>query len=179
MIFVFPSILLKQSNRSFLNSLALNNIEVIKGTGGGNYIKEVYKDFLLGLDEDELLERFNIIYSKEDRNVKQPIALQGVSQPAEGYLKLKFDYKDGILPRSIISFHYSQNGKSGSVFTFVGDSKKTSRLFLTKPTFFATIMLNVFKTLLIALRNTQIELFNIVVISECFRITFHNYTSIF
>ena len=112
MIFVFPSILLKQSNRSFLNSLALNNIEVIKGTGGGNYIKEVYKDFLLGLDEDELLERFNIIYSKEDRNVKQPIALQGVSQPAEGYLKLKFDYKDGILPRSIISFHYSQNGKS-------------------------------------------------------------------
>ena len=112
MIFVFPSILLKQSNRSFLNSLALNNIEVIKGTGGGNYIKEVYKDFLLGLDEDELLERFNIIYSKEDRNVKQPIALQAVSQPAEGYLKLKFDYKDGILPRSIVSFHYSQNGKN-------------------------------------------------------------------
>ena len=57
--------------------------------------------------------------------------------------------------------------------------EKTSRLFLTKPTFFATIMLNVFKTLLIALRNTQIELFNIVVISECFRITFHNDTSIF
>ena len=112
MVFVFPSILLKQSNRSFLNGLALNNIEVIEGTGGGNYIKEVYKDFLLGLDEGELLEKFNIIYLKEDRNVKQPIATQGVSQPAEGYLKLKFDYKDGILPRSIVSFHYSQNGKS-------------------------------------------------------------------
>ena len=112
MVFVFPSILLKQSNRSFLNGLALNNIEVIEGTGGGNYIKEVYKDFLLGLDEGELLEKFNITYSKEDRNVKEPIATQGVSQPAEGYLKLKFDYKDGILPRSIVSFHYSQNGKS-------------------------------------------------------------------
>ena len=112
MVFVFPSILLKQSNRSFLNGLALNNIEVIEGTGGGNYIKEVYKDFLLGLDEGELLEKFNIIYSKEDRNFKQPIVTQGISQPAEGYLKLKFDYKDGILPRSIVSFHYSQNGKS-------------------------------------------------------------------
>ena len=112
MVFVFPSILLKQSNRSFLNGLALNNIEVIEGTGGGNYIKEVYKDFLLGLDEGELSEKFNITYSKEDRNFKQPIATQGVSQPAEGYLKLKFDYKDGILPRSIVSFHYSQNGKS-------------------------------------------------------------------
>jgi hypothetical protein len=112
MVFVFPSILLKQSNRSFLNGLALDNIEVIEGTGGGNYIKEVYKDFLLGLNEGELLEKFNITYSKEDRNVKQPIATQSVSQPAEGYLKLKFDYKDGILPRSIVSFHYSQNGKS-------------------------------------------------------------------
>ena len=112
MIFVFPSILLKQSNRSFLNGLALNNIEVIEGTGGGNYIKEVYKDFLLGLDESEILEKFNITYSKEDRNVKEPKAPEVTSQPVEGYLKLKFDYKDGILPRSIVSFYYSQNGKS-------------------------------------------------------------------
>ena len=29
-----------------------------------------------------------------------------------GYLKLKFDYRDNILPRSIISFFYSDNGKS-------------------------------------------------------------------
>ena len=104
MIFVFPSILLKQSNRSFLNGLALNNIEVIEGTGGGNYIKEVYKDFLLGLDEDEVLEEFNITYSKEDRNVQQPKVPEVASQAVEGYLKLKIDYKDGILPRSVVSF---------------------------------------------------------------------------
>ena len=33
-------------------------------------------------------------------------------EPAEGYLKLKFDYKDGVLPRSVISFYHSQNGIS-------------------------------------------------------------------
>ena len=42
-IFIFPSIFLKQSNRSFLNNLAINNLELFEGSGGGNYIKEVYK----------------------------------------------------------------------------------------------------------------------------------------
>jgi hypothetical protein len=32
------------------------------------------------------------------------------NEPAEGYLKLKFDHKDGVLPRSIISFYHSENG---------------------------------------------------------------------
>ena len=40
-IYIFPSIFLKQSNRSFLNNLAINNIEIFEGAGGGNYIKEV------------------------------------------------------------------------------------------------------------------------------------------
>ena len=44
--FIFPSIFLKQSNRSFLNNLAINNLELFEGSGGGNYIKEVYKDYL-------------------------------------------------------------------------------------------------------------------------------------
>ena len=59
---------MKQSNRSFLNNLAINNLELFEGSGGGNYIKEVYRDYLLGLDDDEILEKFNISYSEKDKN---------------------------------------------------------------------------------------------------------------
>ena len=109
-IFIFPSIFLKQSNRSFLNNLAISNLELFEGSGGGHYIKEVYKDYLLGLDEDEILEKFNIVYSENDKKNHTKNATQNEIDPAEGYLKLKFDYKDGVLPRSVVSFYYSQNG---------------------------------------------------------------------
>ena len=109
-IFLFPSIFLKQSNRSFLNNLAINNIELFEGTGGGNYIKEVYREYLLGLDEDEVFEKFNIVYSDKDRSIILPNSEEEVDEPAEGYLKLEFDYKDGLLPRSVISFFHSKNG---------------------------------------------------------------------
>ena len=109
-IFIFPSIFLKQSNRSFLNNLAINNLELFEGSGGGNYIKEVYRDYLLGLDDDEILEKFNISYSEKDKNNHTSNTTQKENEPAEGYLKLKFDYKDGVLPRSIISFYHSVNG---------------------------------------------------------------------
>ena len=109
-IFMFPSIFLKQSNRGFLNNLAINNLELFEGSGGGNYIKEVYRDYLLGLDNDEILEKFNISYSEKDKNNHTSNTTQKENEPAEGYLKLKFDYKDGVLPRSIISFYHSVNG---------------------------------------------------------------------
>ena len=109
-IFIFPSIFLKQSNRSFLNNLAISNLELFEGSGGGHYIKEVYKDYLLGLDEDEILEKFNIVYSENDKKNHTKNATQNEIDPDEGYLKLKFDYKDGVLPRSVVSFYYSQNG---------------------------------------------------------------------
>jgi len=109
-IFLFPSIFLKQSNRSFLNNLAINNIQLFEGTGGGNYIKEVYREYLLGLDEDEIFEKFNIVYSDKDRSIILPNSEEEVDEPAEGYLKLEFDYKDGLLPRSVISFFHSKNG---------------------------------------------------------------------
>ena len=109
-IFIFPSIFLKQSNRSFLNNLAINNLELFEGTGGGNYIKDVYRDYLLGLDDDEILEKFNISYSEKDKTNQTSDTTQKGIEPAEGYLKLKFDYKDGVLPRSIISFYHSVNG---------------------------------------------------------------------
>ncbi len=109
-IFIFPSIFLKQSNRSFLNNLAINNLEYFEGSGGGHYIKEVYKDYLLGLDDDEILEKFNIVYSENDKNNHIKNVIQNEIDPAEGYLKLKFDYKDGVLPRSVVSFYHSNNG---------------------------------------------------------------------
>jgi hypothetical protein len=109
-IYIFPSIFLKQSNRTFLNNLAINNLELFEGSGGGNYIKEVYKDYLLGLDDEEILNKFNIVYNEKDKeNLSTNIPEKDID-PAEGYLKLKFDYKDGLLPRSVITFYHSQNG---------------------------------------------------------------------
>ena len=51
-IYLLPSVFLKQSNRFFLNSLAIENVKPFKGVGGGNYIKEVYREYLVTLDED-------------------------------------------------------------------------------------------------------------------------------
>ena len=107
---LFPSIFLKQSNRSFLNSLAVNNIELISGIGGGNYIKEVYKEYLVTLDEEELRSRFNIAYSKEEIALFVNEETEETPQETKGFLKLKFDYKDGFLPRTVISFYHSSNG---------------------------------------------------------------------
>ena len=110
LVFIYPSIFLKQSNRTFLNNLAISNIELFIGTGGGNYIKEVYKDYLVTLDEDELLDKFNISYSSSEKQVKNKIVSEQINQEAEGFLKLNFDHKDGFLPRSVLSFYHSNNG---------------------------------------------------------------------
>tara|TARA_Y100000992_G_scaffold293507_1_gene252208 strand:+ start:479 stop:2455 length:1977 start_codon:yes stop_codon:yes gene_type:complete len=110
-IFTFPSIFLKQSNRSYLNQLGLQNVELFNGVGGGNYIKNVYKDFLIELDDMELKERFNITYSsKEKINHKVVEESNNSNQYVSGYLKLDFDYRDGILPKSKISFYFSNDG---------------------------------------------------------------------
>ena len=111
-IYIFPSIFLKESNRSFLNSLGLQNAELFTGVGGGNYIKSVYKDYLITLEDDVLIEQFNISYPERDNLVDSINDETSLPVPAEGYLKLKFDYKDNILPRSTISFHYSDDGVS-------------------------------------------------------------------
>ena len=46
-VYINPSIFLKQTNRGFLNELGFNNASLIQGTGGGNYIKSVYKEYLV------------------------------------------------------------------------------------------------------------------------------------
>ncbi len=109
-IYIFPSIFLKESNRSFLNSLGVQNTEVFTGVGGGNYIKSVYKDYLITLEEEVLSEQFNISYPDSDNKSRVVTDDKSSSAPAEGYLKLKFDYQDNFLPRSIISFFYSDDG---------------------------------------------------------------------
>ena len=109
-IFLFPSIFLKQSNRGYLNSIAIINIEILNGTGGGNYIKEVYKDYLVTLDEDILINRFDIEYSTNQKKYTKELIDDNSENPAGGYLKMEFDYRDNILPRSIVSFFFSNNG---------------------------------------------------------------------
>ena len=109
-IYVFPGIFLKESNRSFLNSLGTKNTEVFIGTGGGNYVKNVYKEYLITLDDDVLFEEFNITYSAEDKEKTLVPENEDISGPVDGFLKLEFDYMDNLLPRSIVSFYYSNNG---------------------------------------------------------------------
>jgi hypothetical protein len=111
-IYTFPSIFLKQSNRSFLNNLAINNIEVFTGTGGGNYIKEVYEEYLVTLSDKELLDRFNIKYSESITNSYPQSNLVERDEETKGFLKLAFDYRDGVLPRSVVSFYHSTDGNN-------------------------------------------------------------------
>ena len=109
-IFLFPSIFLKQSNRGYLSSIAIINMEILNGTGGGNYIKEVYKDYLVTLDDDTLIDKFDIEYSaNQKKDIKQSND-DNSKNPAQGYLKMKFDYRDNILPRSVVSFFFSNTG---------------------------------------------------------------------
>ena len=111
-IYVFPGIFLKESNRSFLNSLGTKNTEIFIGTGGGNYVKSVYKEYLITLEDDVLFEEFNITYSPEDKEKTLVRENEDDSGPVSGFLKLEFDYMDNLLPRSIVSFYYSNNGST-------------------------------------------------------------------
>ena len=112
LIFIFPSIFLKQSNRSYLNSLGVENVEMFTGAGGGNYIKKVYKEYLITLDNEELMETFGIEYKEIKNNENNENSINQINEFTQGYLKLDFDYRDNILPRSVIRFYYSENGKN-------------------------------------------------------------------
>ncbi len=109
-IYINPSIFLKQTNRGFLNELGFNNASLIQGTGGGNYIKTVYKEYLVTLDDKTLMDEFNITYSASEKNINKKLSENTEGPIDGGFLKLDFIYKDNYLPRSVISFHYSNNG---------------------------------------------------------------------
>ncbi len=110
-IYINPSIFLKQTNRGYLTELGLNNVSLFKGTGGGHYIKSVYKEYLVTLGDKKLIDEFNITYSDSEKNSSKKLITSSDTTIAQGYLKLKFDYKDGYLPRSVVSFHFSDDGK--------------------------------------------------------------------
>ena len=55
------------------------------------------------MEKDVLNDQFNISYSESDYEMKSDDYDMSSSTPVEGYLKLKFDYRDNFLPRSIIS----------------------------------------------------------------------------
>ncbi len=121
LIFTFffnSSVLLKQSNRTFLTQIAIENVHFLNGTGGGNYVREVYKEYLVTIDEEVLLNELNIEYSNEESKNLNKNYIVNTELPAKGYFKLKFDYYDELLPRSVISFFYSNDGKEWNQLGF-------------------------------------------------------------
>jgi len=118
-ISMFPSLFLKQSNRSFLRNLAISNIDFVYGVGGGNYIKEVYKDYLITLDDETLINQFNIKYQENEIDDHELVADSNLNDQAQGFIKMKFDYRDYIFPRSIVSFFYSNDNIN---WTQIGES---------------------------------------------------------
>ena len=63
----------------------------------------------LRIDEDIVKEQFNISYTDDEKQLSLSKVYSGQKGPAEGYLKLKFDYRDGFLPRSAVTFYYSND----------------------------------------------------------------------
>ena len=112
LVLAFPSVFLKQSNRTFLNSLGFENVEIFTGSGGGNYIKKVYKEYLITLDEKELIERFGIKYNDLQNKENIEDFTNQNNEIIQGFLKLDFDYRDNLLPRSVIRFYYSDDGEN-------------------------------------------------------------------
>jgi len=109
-IYINPSIFLKQTNRGYLNELGSNNVSLFKGTGGGHYVKSVYAEYLVTLDDKTLLDQFNITYSDSEKNINKKIIESTDASITDAYLKMEFDYKDRYLPRSVVSFYFSNNG---------------------------------------------------------------------
>ena len=111
-LFLFSSTLLRSSNRVYLSEMAVSNLELFNGTGGGNYVREVYKPFLITLDQNEVFEEFNITYSDEELKKIEVNSESNVNNEVYGFLKLKFEYKTGIFSRSKVSFYHSNDALS-------------------------------------------------------------------
>ena len=80
-------------------------------------LKEVYKEYLVTLDDEILIDEFNIKYSEKKKRFLDSTGNE-ISMPVEGFLKLKFDYQDNLLPRSIVSFYYSNDGSNWNQIRF-------------------------------------------------------------
>ena len=56
------------------------------------------------------MDEFNITYSASEKNTNKKLLENNEGPVDGGFLKLDFIYRDNYLPRSVISFHYSNNG---------------------------------------------------------------------
>ena len=54
-------ILLKESDRGYLNNIAVDILKLISGLGGGNYVEEIYGNYLLSINPEILESSLNII----------------------------------------------------------------------------------------------------------------------
>ena len=71
-----------------------------------------FDESLKTLSDEELLDRFNIKYSETIKNSYPQSNLVEIEEETKGFLKLTFDYRDGVLPRSVVSFYHSTDGNN-------------------------------------------------------------------
>ena len=62
-------VLLKESDRSFLTSIATENINLFKGLGPGNYVEVIYKDYFLSINPEILEENLDIRLNKVELGI--------------------------------------------------------------------------------------------------------------
>ena len=62
-------ILLKESDRGYLTRIALDNISILEGYGGGNYVKEIYGKYFLSINPTILENNLNIKLDKVELGI--------------------------------------------------------------------------------------------------------------
>jgi len=63
------SVILKENDRSLLANIALENIKLIDGVGGGNYVEEIFKPYLLSVNPNLLEDKFKISLNKVELGI--------------------------------------------------------------------------------------------------------------
>ena len=63
------SVILKENDRSLLANIALENIQVFDGVGGGNYVEEIFKPYLLSVNPNLLEDKFKISLNKVELGI--------------------------------------------------------------------------------------------------------------
>ena len=70
LLYFGPSeIILKENDRSLLANIAISNIEITNGVGGGKYVEKIYETYLLSVDPDLLEENLKITLNKVELGI--------------------------------------------------------------------------------------------------------------
>ena len=56
--------ILKENDRSLLANIAISNIELTNGVGGGQYVEKIYEPYLLSVNPELLEENLDITLNK-------------------------------------------------------------------------------------------------------------------